>query len=119
MSGLPPYDDLPATVQVAFHGRTMLSAKELASVLEMDRETLRKHIRNGDITGRLKGTGRVRRHWVFTIADVAKYFRRPTSVDVGQHEVVKVMERLGRTTVKIGTMNMSFPKHRPRSSKPK
>jgi hypothetical protein len=36
----------------------MLSAKELASVLEMDPDTLRNHIKNGDITGELKGPAR-------------------------------------------------------------
>jgi hypothetical protein len=77
MSGSAPYDDLPATIEAAFSGRTMLSAKELAAVLEMDPKTLRKHIENGDIAGRFKGTGRIRRHRVFTIADVAKFFRRP------------------------------------------
>ena len=60
-SGPPPFDDLPATVQAAFQNRTMLTAKELASLLEMDPDTLRKHIKNGDIKGRTKGTGRVRR----------------------------------------------------------
>ena len=75
-SDLPPFDDLPATVHAAFQGRTLLSAKELASLLEVDPDTLRRHIKNGDITGRTKGVGKVRRRWVFTIADVAKYLRR-------------------------------------------
>jgi hypothetical protein len=84
-SGLPPFDDLPATVQAAFQGRTMLTAKELASLLEMDPDTLRRHIKNGDIKGRTKGTGRVRRHWVFTIADVANYLRRTEAPEVRRH----------------------------------
>jgi len=115
MSGLPPYDDLPATVQAAFHGRTMLSAKELASVVEMDPDTLPRHINNGDITGRIKGVGKVRRHWVFTIADVAKYFRHPHSINESEEETFKVFERHGRTTIKIGRTNISIRKRRLRS----
>ena len=84
-SGLPPFDDLPATVQAAFQGRATLPAKELASLLEMDVDTLRKHIKNGDIRGRTKGVGKVRRHWIFTIADVAKYLRRTEAPEVGGH----------------------------------
>jgi hypothetical protein len=70
-----PYEDLPEKILAAFADRTMLSLGELARVLEMDRETLKKIRERGDITGRIKGVGRVKRHWVFTIADVAKYLR--------------------------------------------
>jgi hypothetical protein len=77
VNGLPPYDDLPQTVLTAFRDRTMLSMLELAAVLEMDVTTLRAHVAEGDISGRFKGVGRIKRRMVFTISDVAKYFRTP------------------------------------------
>lgn len=81
-----PYDDLPQRVQNAFCDRTMLSATELAGVLEMDPKTLRKLIGNGDIAGRLKGTGMKRPRWGFTIADVAKYLRRTQRIETPRDE---------------------------------
>lgn len=124
-SGLPPFDDLPATVQEAFQGRTMLTAKELASLLEMDPDTLRRHIKNGDIKGRTKGTGRVRRHWVFTIADVANYLRRTETPEVGRYYTLQghyslrasrqaslaaLKEALVTRSLKSGTMNVTVPR---------
>jgi hypothetical protein len=77
VNGLPPYDDLPETVQIAFRGRTMLSMPELATALEMHVQTLRAHVSSGNIAGRFKGVGKIKRRMFFTISDVAKYFRAP------------------------------------------
>jgi hypothetical protein len=43
------YDDLPKTVLAAFENRTMLSALEVARLLEIDPKTLQKLIANGEI----------------------------------------------------------------------
>jgi hypothetical protein len=122
MSGLPPYDDLPETVQAAFRGRTMLSIKELALVLEMHPKTLRRHIMNGDISGRVKGVGKVNQRWVFTIADVAKYLRQTQTFHArgAEAEAASFLAREGRRSVRIGRMNVTFPTRRARSpAKPK
>ena len=47
----------------------------------MDRKTLIRIRERGDITGRIKRVGRVKRHSVFTIADVAKYLRSTRAVE--------------------------------------
>lgn len=84
MNGLPPYDDLPETVLIAFRDRTMLSMKELAIVLGMHATTLRAHVSNGDISGRYKGLGKIKPRICFTISDVAKYFRAPCKIRLGR-----------------------------------
>ena len=116
MNGLPPYDDLPETVQAAFRGRTMLSKSELAAVLEMDVQTLHRHFANGDISGRFKGVGRINRRIVFTISDVAKYFRTPPKPLAPDLRLTNWRGERVRTSFKIGTMNVQPVK--PRRKKP-
>jgi len=82
-----PYEDLPEKVLAAFSDRTMLSTIELARVLEMDDQTLRKMMAKGLISARLKGVGKIRRRYVFTIADAAKYLRATHRADVREQEM--------------------------------
>jgi hypothetical protein len=105
--GLPPYDDLPETVQAAFRGRTMLSMPELATLLEMSVPTLRAHVANGDISGRSKGVGKIHPRICFTIADVAKYFRTPRNTLYFLPPDYPGEVRT--TSFKWGTMNVQLP----------
>jgi hypothetical protein len=106
------YDDLPETIQSAFSEQTLLSLREIARLLDMDRGTFSKLVANGNITGRLKGTGRRRRHWVFSIADVAGYLRSKQSVERRDEQILDLLA--GQRSFKIGTMNVSI---RPKRSK--
>jgi hypothetical protein len=81
-----PYEDLPEKVLAAFADRTMLSASELAPLLDMDSGTLRGLVAEGLIAGRLKGIGKKKRHYGFTLADVAKYLRGTQNVEVDRKE---------------------------------
>jgi hypothetical protein len=93
VNGLPPYDDLPETVLIAFRDRTMLSMKELATALEMHVTTLRAHVANGDISGRYKGLGKIKPRICFTISDVAKYFRAPCNTQSDRSPNYRIEKR--------------------------
>lgn len=65
--------ELSQALEVAFAGRVAIGIPELAALISMHRETIAKHVAAGNLVGRLKGFGRIRRHRVFTIADVARF----------------------------------------------
>jgi len=77
--------EVPENVRLAFVNRTLMSAPDVAALLGLSAKTLRAHIANGDLPGRIKGTGVTRRHWVFTIADVSEFLksRQPPSKITG------------------------------------
>jgi len=89
---------------------------ELARVLEMDRETLNRNCERGDITGRIKGVGRVKRHWVFTIADVAKYLRSTHAVEAHRKESLEYLRaELAQHSLEYKGMRVSLLKPRRKS----
>lgn len=117
VNSLPPYDDLPETVQIAFRGRTMLSMPELATALEMHVQTLRAHVSIGNIAGRFEGVGKVKRRMFFTISDVAKYFRAPHNDGYFRppdHRIEKLAAPFNITVVRPGprTVNITLRKRR-------
>jgi hypothetical protein len=119
VNGLPPYDDLPETVQVAFRGRTMLSMPELAAALEMHVQTLRAHVSSGNITGRFKGVGKIKRRMVFTISDVAKYFRAPHNAEYFRPPVRRIEKLATPSNLVVmrpcsPTVNITLRKRRPK-----
>lgn len=112
------YQDLPAKVLAAFADRTMLSTRELARVLEIDRGTLSKLVANGDISGRLRGTGSTRHHWGFTIGDVAQYLRGTNWIATRREEGLDVLRAaLAQRPLKFGTVNVTIRRRR-RKAKP-
>jgi len=123
VDGLPPYDDLPQKVLTAFRDRAMLSMPELAAALEMHVTTLRRHVVNGDISARFKGVGRIKPHIVFTISDVAKYFRTPHNLGDGRlllHWGEKSaapplpLSLMAMRSPNLPRMNITIPKRRPK-----
>jgi hypothetical protein len=115
MSQHSPYDDLPNTVLAAFAKRTMLTATEVARLLEMDPDTLRYHVRNGEITGRIKGAGKVKPRWVFTIADVARYLRSTQTVRMRDDDRLEYLRALSAQYPSRGSkvkMNIALRKPR-------
>ena len=109
-----PYEDLPEKVLAAFAGRTMLSATELAPVLDMHSQTLRALIAKGVITGRLKGVGKIRRRYGFTIADVAKYLH---AIDVAEAREQKMLYYLREVSPITGATRNVRPVKRRRKPK--
>jgi hypothetical protein len=108
-----PYDDLPDAVRMAFSNRAVLSAPEIARLLEMDPKTLRRHLARGDITARQKGFGNICRRWVFTIADVAKYLRRIEDIASRREESLDALRvTLARGLPKGATMNVTLRRRR-------
>ena len=103
-------DDVPENVRLAFADRTLLSVPEVVALLGIDAKTLRKHIANGDLPGRIKGTGTVRRHWVFTIADVAKFLAPKPPARASFLEIDHRIPKLPRRTpmVRGPTMNINL-----------
>lgn len=73
--------DIPSQILDAFQQRAFLGIPQLAPLLDMDIKTLRKHIAAGELVGRYKGTGTIQRTRVFTLADVVKFLRRPSTTN--------------------------------------
>ncbi|UPJ27083.1 hypothetical protein [Bradyrhizobium sp. CW1] len=103
-------DELTGALEAAFAGRVTIGVPELAALIPMHRETIAGHIAAGNLTGRLKGLGRIKRHRVFTIADVARFMHlisdEPRS---SPSETI----RAGRASVRLQHgMRMTLPSKR-------
>lgn len=68
--------DIPAPVLAAFESAPHLSIPQLAKVARMDKKTLARHRKAGNLPVHIKGTGLERRHYVCTLNDVAEFYRR-------------------------------------------
>lgn len=71
---------IPAHIAEAFAGHATLGMPAVVSLLEMDVKTLVRHCDGGDIGFRYKGTGRLHRRRVFTLADVMGFLTRLAEV---------------------------------------
>jgi hypothetical protein len=115
-----PYDDLPETVLAALADRTLLSLPGTASLLNLDRGTLRRMLDRGDITARQKGVGSTKIRFVFTIADVARYLRSTHTIEQDRHDLLAHLRAtLGRRPPGRGTMNVTLARRRSRRAKAK
>jgi hypothetical protein len=75
---IPPatlFAEVARTLEAAFAGRATIGVRELAELIRMDRATIIKHIKAGDLVGRIEAAGENRRRRAFTIADVARFLR--------------------------------------------
>ncbi len=65
--------ELARALEVAFVGRNAIGVRELAELLPMHRETIARHIKEGNLVGRIDGIGESKRRRTFTVSDVAKF----------------------------------------------
>jgi hypothetical protein len=70
------YDDVPKVILDAFERRAALPSIELAGLMEVTEKTLRGFCTDGLMPWHEKGRGELRTHRVFTLSDVAEYYRR-------------------------------------------
>lgn len=59
----------------AFAGRATIGAPAAARLLDMDIDTLQRHVAAGHLVARIKGLGQVRRHRVFTRGDLLRFLQ--------------------------------------------
>lgn len=64
---------LPTALATHFAVQATIGVPRLAELLPMDRETIKRHIDAERLVGRLKGFGRIKRQFVFTETDIARF----------------------------------------------
>src|SRR5262249_32617026 len=108
-------------IKLAFEGRPYLPAPQVARLLEMDDQTLRRHVRAGDITWRQKGLGAKRPRRVFTLSDIADFFKKihrgktswPTAKP-GRESSASPGRRIGGTTSKLTVVDFTNRRNAPK-----
>ncbi len=71
----PATAPLPEALAAHFARQATIGMPQLARLLPMDDETLRRHIADGRLACRFKGFGRVRRRRVFTQSDILQFLQ--------------------------------------------
>lgn len=102
------YENLPEAIRQAFAEQALLPSPRIAKLLGMDLKTLRKHRENGDITARIKGTGRVHRHWVYSIDDVARFLAPKTASGVDSNRQAQAIPRFSYRAPRSPTVNVKL-----------